>query len=256
MLKIPQFKSQIARKMRDLRLRRRWSQSRLSSLLGISQSRLSRLEKGEGSFTAEQLLVILQTFNVPLSYFHSIRGGESQIQNALARLGASNLQEDPNSLPSEKLEQASDVIREALLSAGSSRNIVSIAPILVLHAKRLDLHQTGSRLRDAGFFNRLGWVIENTSSGIERELQQDVQQTWILKYRKAQFILERFLEFYTPNRDEAPVKEDVLDLDIGSRKTIESVQTSRSEISKKWRIITRIQPDDFAEALKAARENH
>ena len=39
-------------------------QSRLARLLGLSQNRLSEIERGEGSFTAEQLIVLLKTFNL------------------------------------------------------------------------------------------------------------------------------------------------------------------------------------------------
>ena len=56
----------IASKVRDLRKARRWTQAELSKRLHLSQNRLSEIERGAGSFTAEQLLVILKLFNVPL----------------------------------------------------------------------------------------------------------------------------------------------------------------------------------------------
>src|SRR5262245_15672041 len=84
----------IADQVRALRQERHWTQATLADRLGLSQSRLSEIERGAGSFTAEQLLAMLRTFNVPLSYFAApTRDPEAEIQNALARLGAAHLQE-------------------------------------------------------------------------------------------------------------------------------------------------------------------
>ena len=47
---------QVARKVRELRTRLNWTQIELARKLGLSQGRLSALERGTGSFTAEQLL--------------------------------------------------------------------------------------------------------------------------------------------------------------------------------------------------------
>ena len=57
-------KADIARKVHDLRRGRRWTQAELARRLDLSQSRLSEVERGDGSFTAEQFLTILRLFNV------------------------------------------------------------------------------------------------------------------------------------------------------------------------------------------------
>jgi transcriptional regulator with XRE-family HTH domain len=57
-------KERIARKVRELRKQRRWTQAELARRLGLSQSRLSEIERGAGSFSAEQFLTILSLFNV------------------------------------------------------------------------------------------------------------------------------------------------------------------------------------------------
>jgi hypothetical protein len=55
----------------------------------VVEERLSELERGDGSFTAEQLLAILSFFNVPATYFAPQPSKhERDLQNALARLGA------------------------------------------------------------------------------------------------------------------------------------------------------------------------
>ena len=81
-------RTEIARKIRALREERHWTQADLSKGLGLSQSRFSEIERGQGSFTAEQFLEVLKLFNVPVSHF-AVEQGESgsKIQNALARLG-------------------------------------------------------------------------------------------------------------------------------------------------------------------------
>lgn len=77
----------VARKIRALREARHWTQADLSKRLGLSQSRFSEIERGQGSFTAEQFLEILKLFNVPVTHFApGQKGSGSEIQNALARL--------------------------------------------------------------------------------------------------------------------------------------------------------------------------
>ena len=91
--KIDRDRSNISRKVKSLREIRRWTQAELSGRLGLSQSRLSEIERGQGSFTAEQFLTILKLFNVPVTHFASARKPSEELQNALARLGADHLQE-------------------------------------------------------------------------------------------------------------------------------------------------------------------
>src|SRR5271154_2106763 len=84
----------IAKSVRDLRKERRWTQAELAKRLDLSQARLSEVESGDGSFTAEQFLLLLKLFNVGTSRFAPNAGAssghdrEAQIQNALVRLGA------------------------------------------------------------------------------------------------------------------------------------------------------------------------
>ena len=52
----------IAAKVRELRQSRNWTQAELSKRLQLSQSRLSEIERGAGSFTAEQFLLLLRLF--------------------------------------------------------------------------------------------------------------------------------------------------------------------------------------------------
>lgn len=248
------YKDNIPRGVRRLRKERRWTQAQLARLLGLSQSRLSEIEHGKGSFTAEQFLLVLQTFNVPISYFVSTVGGsESSIQNTLARLGAHQLQEDKEILPSERIARVNDIIRETLVSAGSSRQIVSLAPILVANARGINLRGLSRQLYEIGLRNRLGWLAENVLYAVGVELQHISSKNWIRKCKQAEVILKSFLIFKAAQETEA---EDILDSDIVSERTLEAVKKSRSNISKEWHIVTRIQPQDFIDALRSAHEKY
>jgi transcriptional regulator with XRE-family HTH domain len=75
---------QIGAKVRALRTARRLTQAQLARELKVAQGRLSDLELGKASLTAEQFLHILRIFNVPASEFMPSAGGvEQELQNAL-----------------------------------------------------------------------------------------------------------------------------------------------------------------------------
>lgn len=248
-------KQYIAEGVRRLRKERRWTQIEFAKLLGLSQSRFSDIERGKGSLTAEQLLLVFKTFNVSLDYFVKSTGKkESTLQNALARFGASHLQEDTEALPSEQISKVTDVVREALVSASTSRQIVSIASVLAVRAREINLNGLWHDLWDIGLANRCGWIVDNALFAIRSELNKILSREWVRKYRQAEVILKSFINLhaYFPQTSSA---EDILDADITSQKTLDEVKSSRSELSSKWHIITRITPDDFVSALREARKN-
>lgn len=252
------LRAEIGARIRKLRQERRWSQTRLATLLGISQNYLSLLERGLGSFTAEQLLTVLKHFNVPIDDFSPKKTPaeiEGQIQNALARQGASHLLES-ELIPSERLRQAADAIREALVSAESPRQVTAVAPILVNHAGQLNLTKLHIEFTELGLENRLGWAIDNTLAAIKLEYAaQALPREWRLKYRRAVIIIDTFSHDWRtfPGKPGQPPAYDVLDPDITSEQTLKQVRDELPGISKRWRIVTRIKVDDFAHALRSAR---
>lgn len=255
---LDQDRSQISKKIRQLRQERHWTQAQLAKLLGLSQNRLSELETGQGSFSAEQLIAILTHFNVPIDYFSSEKRSKDsngdQLQNALARFGASHLAE-LETLPSDAVKDALAAIRETLVGTDSSRQITGIAPVIAKNIRNLNLHKLRSQLAEAGLERRLGWVLDNTLEAIRRERKKELPREWTLAYRQAEILLEPVL---TAWKQESPRKyskepEDLLDGDITSQKTLDEVRKNGSDISKRWRIITGFQVDDFVRALVAAR---
>ncbi len=251
----------IGKRIRALRLERHWTQARLAALLGISQNYLSELERGLGSFSAEELLAILKHFNVPVDYFAARKEPvENQIQNALARGGAGHLLERGDLLPSQQLKWAADAVREALVSGESPRQITATTPVFVSHAGQINLNKLRGEFTALGLQNRLGWVLDNTLAAIKLESAKTLSREWSVRYNRASVIINCFLSPWRvslgPTAARRPVTYDILDKDISSEATLKQVSRGASEISKRWRITTRIKVDDFVQALKAARDEH
>jgi transcriptional regulator with XRE-family HTH domain len=249
----------IAKKVRELRRGRHWNQVELAQRLGLSQSRLSEIERGSGSFTAEQFLLIMQLFNVSVGDFASGRRKQNaEIQNALARLGAGHLQESTNVLLSAQLEEVGTVVREVLIAAESPRHITALAPVLVHNADRINLAKLDAHFVEAKLERRLAWLIANTLEAIRQELDQVLHRPWASLYRRAEVVLSSWLEFLTPaeivQRSHVETKPiDILDRDIRSKKSLEQTKACSSDISWRWGIVSSLQPADFVEALRAAR---
>jgi len=250
------YRHDIAKKIRQIRQGRLWTQTEFAKLLEISQNRFSEIERGKGSFTAEQLLLLSKTFNIGISDFVTVKGTAFQrIQNALARHGAVHLFENQNSLPSEKLEDVVDLVYETFIAAGSSRQIVALAPVIVHNATLPVLTKLRIRFSEAGLIHRFGWLLVNIRVGIKAELAESLNTEWKRKYSRADVILKSLIDlpWFKPN---GKVKNtiDILDTWITTFVTLEEIRASSSRISKEWGIVTGIRPADFADALKEARE--
>ena len=247
----------IARQVRDLRTERRWTQAELARRLAVTQGRLSELERGNGSFSAEQFLLLLRLFNVGASHFETRpRDDASVIQNALARLGALHLQESADVLPSDRIADVATAVRETLAEA-SPRLITALAPVLVSNIDRINLKKLHAKLVEAGLGRRLGWLVENTLHAVRRELLQSPPRPRAQRLRRAEVVLGTFLEFIRPDAGPGSLVEasipDILDAEIRSLQTVENVKAASSTISQRWGIVTRLLPEDFARALGAAR---
>jgi transcriptional regulator with XRE-family HTH domain len=245
---------QIARKVRELRTERRWTQAELAARLQLSQNYLRELERGTGSFTAEQLLKILSLFNVPATHFAPQgRSHESDLQNALARLGALHLHETADVVPSEQFEEVENVVLETLASQ-SPRQLTALAPVLVSNIDRLSLPRLQQKLIEVGLDRRLGWLVDNAVEALHRELKASASGPWTQPYRRAELVLGVLLESLVarfPAWVEGSVP-DLLDPTV-DRQTLEEVRAASSSISKRWGVVTSLQPQDFADALRAAR---
>ncbi|MGH7439510.1 MAG: helix-turn-helix domain-containing protein [Polyangiaceae bacterium] len=247
-------RAHIADKVLQFRKERRWTQAELAARLDLSQSRLSEIERGAGSFTAEQLFEIARLFNVATSDFapRAAVDPASELQDALARLGATHLHESGDVLPSERLKEVGDAVRETLVAAELPRLVAALAPILVANADRINLKLLHSQLAALGLARRLPWVAENTLVALQVETPA-ASPGWRRRYHRARGVLETFLSLLRPELASPPEPLDVLDSTIRSKKTLQQVQADASAVSRRWGILTALQPDDFARALRGAR---
>lgn len=250
----------IGARVRELRKDRRWTQVRLAVLLGVSQGHLSQLERGNQSFSAEQLLAILKHFNVSLDQISPEKApAGSQIQNALAREGAGHLAESEGILPSEGLKNATAAIREALVSGDSARQVAAVAPVIVSHVGQINLTRLRNEFAELGLAHRLDWALECTLEALKQESAQPLPRKWRLKYRRAVTIIEAFyapsfaLRQGLPDDADNPSPFDVLDPEITSKEALKETIENLPPTARKWRIATGIKVDDFVRALRGAR---
>lgn len=238
----------VVRKLREVRLARGWTQAELAAKLGLSQARLSVVERGGGTISAEQFVAFLALANLSIEEFLPVANTDAAFQNALARLGAHGLREDPGTLPSARLGTARDAIREVLVSPDSPRLVAALAPVLVWNIDGLNLHALHHDLAELGLAHRLCWLAENVQAALR--LTRDPPRPWAFRERVARVELDRFLGVVGPPA--SPDIGDRFDTHIASARTVKDVQVAWSDISRRWGVLTTLQPSDFREALDAA----
>lgn len=241
----------IIKKLREIRLDRGWTQAELAARLGLSQARLSVIERGGGTISAEQFIALLALSNVSIDDFLPQANADAAFQNALARLGAHGLREYPDTLPSTRLANTRNAIREILVAPDSPRLVAALAPVLIWNIDNLNLHALHRELCILGLGHRLGWLTENIRLAIESTNKPP--KPWAFRERVARVELDAFipiaLDMYLRSDNSI---NDRFDMDIASVQTAKMVQEASSHISKRWGVITTLQPSDFREALDAA----
>ncbi len=244
----------IASRVRQLRRRRSWTQAELAASLGISQGYLSKLERGEGSFTAEQFLDVLRIFNVPATEFVRQEADRhlEETQNALARHGATHLWESDERVPSDRLGDVALAVQGALVE-GDARLVTAIAPVLVRNADVINLPKLAADLSRAGLQRRLWWVVDSTLRAIDGELSRPQSRVKANRLRRTTIILSRYLDVVrdTEQPKERPI-HDILDPLARTKASVARLIAGSSPVAKRWGIVTSIQPRDFTLALRVA----
>jgi len=145
------------------------------------------------------------------------------------------------------------VVHEVLVSR-SPRQIPALAPVLVANIEGVNLLKLRRELVAAELGRRLGWLIENILYALTVEQLRMETDEWTEAYFRAQFVLVQLLPSLESlrSRDESSPL-DRLDPDIFTPETLAEVRASSSSISTKWGIVTTLQPQDFIDALRAAR---
>lgn len=249
----------IAEAVRAARKERRFTQQEVAALLGLSQSRYSEIESGNGSFTAEQLVMLMQRFNLPLDHFIGKAKNEnvnSQLQNALSRLGAEELMEDSSVLPSERLSEVNDVVAETIISASTARHVTALAPVFIMHANNINFREIRNRLQRLEMEGRLWWIVESTIEALKKVSDDMFLPKDRRLFSKALIVLDgktiTMREIWFAKSGEHA--DDILDeKDIASKKTFEEIIEGRSKLARKWKIVTRITTNDFIDAIRWSR---
>lgn len=254
-MSLDNIKKEITESVKNARKKRRFTQKEVADWLDITQSRYSQIENGNGSFTAEQLVILMQKFNLPLNHLiGEKKTAVSQLQNALSRLGAGELYEEPDVLPSERLADVAKVITETIITADSSRQITSLAPVIVKNISLVNFNLLRRTLEEFGLLGRLGWLLESISHAVVRVLENTTSRQRSVLYKKTIVKIDSLTNsiwfFWSTSGKNSP--EDILDKTLVSQKTLEEIKSSRDPLAEKWRIITRITTDDFIKALKEA----
>jgi transcriptional regulator with XRE-family HTH domain len=240
----------VVAKVRALRTARAWTQAELAAKLGISQARLSEIERGGGSFTAEQLLEVLRLFNVSIDEFAGPQDVEDELQNALARLGALHLREVDGTLPSARVGGVRAAIRETLLGARDARLLLALAPVLLANLDAINLDVLHDELAQLGFPARVPWLVENVHAALflTRVAPGRVAAR---RWHRAVAVLGEFISRH-PAFAEGPPRIDHLDAGIRSQQALVQIQSAASDISRSWGVVSDLQPADFADAIRAA----
>lgn len=235
-----------------MRKERRLTQQGLANFLGLSQAHLSKVERGQGSISAEQLVGLLQKYSLPLSYFlppQKGADGDAELQNALAHLGGSHLREIAGVPVPERLARPEQAVLEALITAPSARLITALAPVIARQCGQFNLERIAERARSRGIENRLWWIIEGTYLAVgERLKEPHLPRELHRQYQKTFILLERKKRDAPAVQD--PTKEDELDRDLISERTVQLVKQDRDKLAGLWHIVTRIKKSDFVQALK------
>jgi len=240
----------IGAKVRELRKARGLSQVELAARLGVSQGHLSQLERGAYSFTAEQLLDLLGLFNVSASVFAGSPAEPlADLQNALARHGATHLRELEDVVVSERYDDV-DVVIADTLTEGEPRLVPALAAVLVKSVDRIHLPKIDQRLATAGLNRRLWWLLACTLVAIEKELSGEVSVAWSRQCRRAQVVIGGYLDHVRQAHDpgDYPVP-DILDPLVRSKETVRQLIDEGSDEAREWSIVTSVQPSDFVAAL-------
>lgn len=249
---LDKHRAAIAERVRQLRLARHLNQAELSRRLGVSQGRLSEIERGAGSLTAEQFLLLLQLFEVEASEFTApfASASANDREQTAARLRALYVRGSAVS-PSEQLRRVAAVLREVLAAPTSLSLVTALAPVLVYNADVLELDALCTALGEPRLVRRFGWLAENTVGAIANELPSASRAFW-RKLRRASSALDACLQALAAERPGPDVPPDALDPELCGHANLEEALAMSSPISRRWAIVSRLECRHFAEALRDA----
>lgn len=248
------FRWSISGAVKELRLKRCFSQAEFARFLNITQAGLSHIESGKSSLSAEQLIFLIEKFNLSLDDFVKRKKvlPEQELQNAMVRLGAKHLREIPGVVISEKYLDVCEVVFQVLLQAPHSRLVAHLAPVVLDKAPEINFISLFHRLVPTEKQNRVWWLVEQVLNSANRRLAKDhLPKPQMKKYKTATLILYDNIcigDAMKELRDRQDIY-DILDGEVVSVGHTNKARDRSDEVAKKWRLITGLTENDFYEAL-------
>ncbi len=246
---LDEVRHRIVARVRALRLERGWTQAELGKSLGLSQARLSEIERGGGSFTAEQLVAVLELFNVGIGEFLSAADPDDELQNSLIQLGAAHLRQVPGVATTGRYASPSDAILATLLGSRAPRMVTALAPVVVQYLEDLSLPSLRLRLSTSHRDSRLGWLLENVREALS-VTPPWADSGWRRRAARMSTLLDEELAHFPVPSDGSAT--DLFDPSIRSKRTRDEVWGRASPTSRRWGIVSELQPEDFRQALWSA----
>lgn len=246
---LEEIRDRIVARVRELRKERGWTQAELGRHLGLSQARLSEIERGGGSLTAEQLVAVLELFNVAIGEFLPAADPDDELQNALIQLGAAHLRQVPGIATTARYSSPADAILATLLGSRTPRLVTALAPVMLKHLDDLSLPALRLRLSPSHRDSRLGWLLENVREALA-VTPPWADSGWRRRAARVSTLLDEELARFSP-----PFEGDASDLfdpSIRSKRTRDVVWDRASPISRRWGIVSALQPEDFRQATWSA----
>ena len=146
------------------------------------------------------------------------------------------------------------MLRETLI-VGSPRLLTALGPVIVRNVDRINLRGLYTELAAVGLERRMAWLVENVRDAVASLIATALPSAWSKRYRRTLVVLDAFLDFTTSHNAtdfSSTSAPDILDSDIRSKQSLIKVQASSTAASKRWGIVTSLQPLDFGNALKDA----
>jgi len=240
-------RAHIGATLRNVRKTKQMTQGELAGLLGLSQPRLSEIERGRSSLTAEQFLHLLQVLNLKVNAFNKRASPSRSLQNALVRFGANHLREYRSTPPTQRHDSPEKVIIEVLLDPASKRFVTALCPVLVWSIEAVSPHRIQHNLAQTGLPRRFPWLVDNTLIALQ-ELPQPRQREWRLCWKRASIVLNSLP--YRPEETDSTL--DSFDPGIRSKISFDRAWQNASETSRSWGIVSTLSEDDFSYALARA----
>lgn len=239
---------------RRLRLERGWTLAQLARHLDLSESRLSELERGAGSFAAEHLLTLFRLFHVGPEDF---LGGDAALDPvvgslvaALAKFGARHLAVDDTFVIRREHSRVVDAVQEVLLRHPSARLLTALPPVLVVSSGDRPLAAVQHAVVQAGVPGRWRWLLDHFVAALDA-VGEGGSVTWRRDSARARTVVSHFLESLPRPAADAPF--DLLDPDLRSARSVKAAEAAASAIDRRWRVLSRLDTPDFVGPLDTVR---